>query len=140
MLYFSPRDATPTCTAQACNLRDGYAVFHARNVALLGVSLDRAASHARFAGRHGLPFPLLVDQNAATSRTYGSLWDLGIFRLSKRHTFLIDQSGRIASVYRDIAPERHAQDILVDLDRLGAKIELVAPSSGANNQSIPRNS
>lgn len=139
VLYFYPRDATPTCTAEACNLRDGYAAFQARNVALLGVSLDDAASHADFARTHGLPFPLLSDMDATVARAYGSLWDFGVFRAAKRHTFLIAPDGRIAKVYLDVAADRHADDILVDLNRLQTHIELVAPSSEANNQSIPRN-
>ncbi|OYY93583.1 MAG: hypothetical protein B7Y41_11455 [Hydrogenophilales bacterium 28-61-23] len=140
VLYFYPRDETPTCTAEACNLRDGYAEFQARAVALLGVSLDDAASHAKFAQRHRLPFPLLVDPNAAVACAYGSLWDFGIFRFAKRHTFVIDPDGRIAKVYREIVADHHAQEILADLTRF----KLVAPSSGANNPGIsprtpPRN-
>jgi peroxiredoxin Q/BCP len=139
VLYFYPKDATPICTAEACNLRDGYVAFQARNVALLGVSLDHPVSHALFAERYDLPFPLLTDADASVARAYGSLWDFGVYRIAKRHTFLIDPAGNIAMIYLDVAAGTHAQDILVDLDRLGAKIELVAPSSEANNQSIPRN-
>ena len=120
VLYFYPRDATPVCTAEACNLRDGYLAFKERNTALLGVSLDDAASHAEFAQQHQLPFPLLSDKDAILARAYGSLWDFGVFRIAKRHTFLIDPSGRIAKVYRDVVADRHAQTILADLDRLQA--------------------
>lgn len=132
VLYFYPKDATPTCTAEACNLRDSYVEFQARDVALLGVSLDDAASHADFAQRHRLPFPLLADRDAAVARAYGSLRDFGLFRFAKRHTFLIDPAGRVAKVYLEIAAERHAQEILSDLNRFG----VVALSSGANNQTI----
>jgi len=113
-------------------LRDGYVDFRARDVALLGVSLDDAASHTDFAQRHGLPFPLLADQDAVAARGYGSLWDFGFFRFAKRHTFLIDPAGRVAKVYRKIDAEYHAQEILTDLTRFG----VVVPSSGANNQSV----
>lgn len=140
VLYFYPRDATPICTAEACNLRDSDAAFKARNVALLGVSLNDTASHNAFAQRHGLPFPLLSDLDGTVARAYGSLRDFGVFRIAKRHTFLIDPEGRIARVYRDIVAKTQAQTILADLDRLAANIELVTPASGANNQSIPRNS
>ena len=133
VLYFYPKDATPTCTAEACNLRDSYVEFQGRDVALLGVSLDDAASHADFSQRHGLTFPLLADPDATVARAYGSLWDFGLLRFAKRHTFLIDPAGRVAKVYRDIDPARHAQEILADLTRFG----VVAPSSGANNQSVP---
>jgi peroxiredoxin Q/BCP len=133
VLYFYPKDSTPTCTAEACNLRDGYAEFQKHNVALLGVSLDDAASHAKFAQHHSLPFPLLADSNAAVARAYGSLWDFGLFRIAKRHTFLIRPDGRVAKVYREIDANHHAQVILADLVRL----QLVAPSSGANNLGLP---
>lgn len=133
VLYFYPKDATPACTTEACNLRDSSVEFHARNVALLGVSLDDAASHADFVQQHHLPFPLLVDQDAKVARDYGSLWDFGLLRFAKRHTFLIDSAGRVAKVYREIDTARHAQEILADLTRFG----VVAPPSGANNQSVP---
>ncbi len=132
VLYFYPKDATPTCTAEACNLRDGYHEFQAREVALLGVSLDTAASHADFAQRHSLPFPLLADREAAVARAYGALWDFGVFRFAKRHTYLIDPNGRVVKVYREITADRHAQEIIVDLARFG----VVAPSSGANNRPV----
>lgn len=118
VLYFYPKDATPVCTAEACNLRDGYPAFKARNTALLGVSLDDAASHADFAEHNNLPFPLLSDQDGSLARAYGSLWDFVVVRFAKRHTFLIDPDGRIARIYRDVAADRHARDILADIDRL----------------------
>jgi thioredoxin-dependent peroxiredoxin len=133
VLYFYPKDATPTCTAEACNLRDSHAEFRARGVALLGVSLDTAASHAEFGQQHRLTFPLLADPDATAARAYGSLWDFGFLRFAKRHTFLIDPAGRVAKVYREIAAARHSQEILADLTRFG----VVAASSGANNQSVP---
>lgn len=139
VLYFYPKDATPICTAEVCNLRDGYGEFQARNVALLGVSLDDADSHTEFAQRHDLPFPLLTDTNAAVARAYGSLSDFGLFRFAKRHTFLIDPSGRVAKVYQKIDAEQHAQEILHDLNQFGAHLGVVAPSSGANNSSTPHN-
>lgn len=133
VLYFYPKDATPTCTAEACNFRDSHVEFKSRNVALLGVSLDTAASHAAFAQRHRLPFPLLADPDATVARAYGSLWGFGLLRFAKRHTFLIDPASRVAKVYREIVPAQHAQEILADLTRFG----VVAPLSGANNQSVP---
>jgi peroxiredoxin Q/BCP len=133
VLYFYPKDATPTCTAEACNLRDSYVEFQARGVALLGVSLDDSASHAGFTQRHHLPFPLLADPDATVARAYGSLWDFGFVRLAKRHTFLIDPASKVAKVYREITATRHAQEILADLTRFG----VVASPSGANNQSVP---
>jgi thioredoxin-dependent peroxiredoxin len=139
VLYFYPKDATPVCTREACNLRDGYGEFQARDVALLGVSLDDANSHTDFAQRHDLPFPLLTDTNAAVARAYGSLSDFLLFRFAKRHTFLIDPNGCVAKVYQKIDAEQHAQGILHDLNQLGVQRGVVASSSGANNSPIPPN-
>jgi len=136
VLYFYPKDATPTCTREACNLRDGYHEFQVRNVALLGVSLDNSDSHADFAQRHALPFPLLIDADAVVARAYGSLWDFGFLRLAKRHTFLIDPEGRVAKVYQKIDADQHAWEILSDLNHLDTRAGVVAPPSGANNPTI----
>lgn len=118
VLYFYPKDETPGCTAEACSLRDGFAEFRQRDVALLGVSLDSVASHAAFARHHRLPFPLLADADGQVARAYGSLWDFGPIRFAKRHTFLIDPQGRIARVYRDVSPASHARALLDALDRI----------------------
>ena len=128
-LYFYPKDETPGCTAEACSLRDQYAGFRQRDVALLGVSLDDPASHAAFAQHHQLPFPLLSDPDGATARAYGSLWDFVFLRFAKRHSFLIDPRGRIARVYRDVSPGTHAEALLADLD----KLRLEAAGRDANN-------
>jgi peroxiredoxin Q/BCP len=129
VLYFYPKDETPGCTAEACALRDDFAAFRQRGVALLGVSLDDAASHAAFAQRHGLPFPLLSDPDGVVARAYGSLWNLGPIRMAKRHTFVIDPRGRIARVFRDVSPKGHARELLAALDQL----KLEAGARDANN-------
>lgn len=118
VLYFYPRDDTPGCTAEACALRDAYSGFRERDVAVLGVSLDSGASHAAFTTKHRLPFPLLADTGGRVARTYGALWDFGLFRLAKRHTYLVDPAGRLARVYRSVTPSSHANQLLADIDRL----------------------
>jgi peroxiredoxin Q/BCP len=132
-LYFYPKDETPGCTAQACNLRDGFAEFQRRGVALLGVSLDDPASHAAFAARHRLPFPLLSDPDGHVAGAYGALWALGPFRFAKRHTYLIDPRGRIALALLSVTPGTHAADVLAEIDRIG----LEPHPADTNNPDIP---
>ena len=72
VLYFYPRDQTPGCTIQACSFRDSHAEVLAEGAVVLGVSTDDADSHVKFRERHGLPFPLLVDTEAAVAARYGA--------------------------------------------------------------------
>lgn len=132
VLYFYPKDETPGCTTEACKLRDGFAEFRRRNVAVLGVSLDDAASHAAFRQRHGLPFPLLSDPDGRTAAAYGALWDFGIVRFAKRHTYLIDPHGRLARVFTSVTPDRHDTELIAEIDRL----RLEAGRADANNQDV----
>ena len=122
ILYFYPRDNTPGCTKEACSFRDIYSQYQSRNIAVLGVSTDSAQSHAKFAAKYQLPFPLLCDLDATVSTAYGCYGlkkfmgkeFMGIMRM----TFTIDPNGRIEKVYRKIKPESHAAEILADLSDL----------------------
>lgn len=118
VLYFYPKDDTPGCTAQACAFRDDFLELQALGARLLGVSLDDAGSHARFARKHGLPFPLLSDPRGEVAGAYGALLHLGPLRLARRHSFLIDPEGRIARIYRRVDPRRHSTRIIADLRAL----------------------
>jgi peroxiredoxin Q/BCP len=118
VLYFYPKDDTPGCTSEACAFRDDILELRAMDVAVLGVSLDDAHSHARFAEKHGLPFPLLADTRGETARAYGSLWGVGPIKLAKRHTFVVDPEGRIAKVYRKVDPKTHSARVIGDLKAL----------------------
>ena len=120
VLYFYPKDDTPGCTAEACAFRDGYLEIKALGAEVLGVSLDDSGSHAAFAGKYHLPFPLLADPQGEVSRAYGVLWKLGPLRFSKRQTFLIDPQGRIARHYRSVRAEGHAQEVVQALRALQA--------------------
>ena len=75
VLYFYPKDNTPTCTVEACNLRDNYAQFQAKGYEVLGVSPDSAKKHQNFISKHELPFDLLVDEDLATIKAYG-VWGM----------------------------------------------------------------
>ena len=115
-LYFYPKDDTPGCTAQACNLRDRTDALDAARVAVVGVSPDSADSHERFAGRHGLPFPLVADPDHAVMDAYGVWGEKSFYGKTlvgvKRTTFLIGPDGVVAHVFKRPNTDRHAEEIL----------------------------
>jgi peroxiredoxin Q/BCP len=116
VLYFYPKDDTPGCTLQACEIRDAWSDFEARGAVVLGVSPDSAASHERFRSKYDLPFTLLADPEHQVAdrygvwveKTYGDKTYMG----NERSTFVIDSDGRVASVLREVKPAEHAQDVL----------------------------
>ena len=118
VLYFFPRDNTPGCTAEAAGFRDAMPAFTALKAQVVGVSLDDGASHRAFAEQHRLPFPLLVDTGGAVASRYGALLNLGIIKVAKRHTYLIDPAGRVAKAYLRVEPNSHAQEVLRDIDSM----------------------
>jgi peroxiredoxin Q/BCP len=120
-LYFYPKDQTPGCTKEACLFRDNIFAFEAIGAVVLGVSLDDVKSHAEFAEKYHLPFPLLADTDGAVAKQYDVLLNLWIIKLAKRHTFLIDPNGKIVKHYDDVDPETHTAQVLADLKALGAK-------------------
>lgn len=121
VLYFYPKDDTPGCTIEACKFRDDYQRILSLGAEVLGVSLDSTGSHARFASEYNLPFPLLSDPDGKVAREYGCLFKVGLFKLAKRNTFIIDKKGRIARIYRDVDPRRHSEQIITDLQQLQSK-------------------
>lgn len=112
VLYFYPRDDTPGCTAEACNFRDDVPRLRQLGAQVLGVSMDSRESHAAFAAKHHLPFPLLADRDGRVARAYGAFFGLGPLRFARRHTFLIDPEGRVARVYRKVKPGSHSDEVV----------------------------
>ncbi|MGX5820137.1 thioredoxin-dependent thiol peroxidase [Chitinophaga lutea] len=116
ILYFYPHDLSPTCTVQACNLRDNYGALLAKGYVVLGVSEDDVKKHQRFADRNSLPFPLLADTDRKMLNDYG-VWGekkfMGrIFDGTHRTTFLIDEKGRIAHIIdKPVSADQAAQVI-----------------------------
>ncbi len=114
VLFFYPKDDTPGCTAEACAFRDSHAELQALGAEVWGVSGDDAASHQRFAQRHNLPYPLLVDQGNALRRSFGVPNVLGL--LPGRVTYVIDGEGVIRHVFNNLldgaAHRRQAIDAL----------------------------
>jgi peroxiredoxin Q/BCP len=119
VLYFYPKDDTPGCTRQACDIRDAWGDFERAGAVVLGISPDSEASHAKFKAKHGLPFPLLADPDHAVSEAYG-VWKQKSFAGRKymgveRSTFLIAPDGTVARVMRKVDPKAHAADVLAVL-------------------------
>mgnify|MGYP001562149586 FL=1 len=120
VLYFYPKDDTPGCTEQACKFRDDLHQITALGAQVIGVSVDDTASHAEFAKKYSLPFPLLADTRADVATRYGSLSNWGIIKFAKRNTFLIDPEGKIARVYLSASTSRNSVEIIEDLKKLKA--------------------
>ncbi len=121
VLYFYPKDDTPGCTTEACNFRDDLPTLRALGVQILGMSDDDESSHSKFAEKHSLPFPLLADRGGAVAKEYGSLWSFGPFKLTKRHTFIIDPQGKVARVYRSVRPAEHSKEVIDAVKELQQK-------------------
>jgi peroxiredoxin Q/BCP len=110
VLYFYPKDDTPGCTKEACSLRDGYQAILATGAVVLGVSADDVASHAAFAQKFDLPFPILADPNGALINQYGV--KMPVFRMAYRITFIIDKLGVIRFKVAHVNTARHDQQVL----------------------------
>lgn len=119
VLYFYPKDDTPGCTAEACDLRDNYTNFLNKGFEIVGVSPDSEKSHLKFMQKYSLPFPLLADIDTAIAQAYG-VWGekkmygktyMGILRT----TFIIDENGRIESVIEKVDTKDHSNQIFTGL-------------------------
>ena len=119
VLYFYPKDDTPGCTEEACNFRDDIFALGQMGAQVVGVSLDDSASHAQFAKKYSLPFPLLADPSGAVTRSYGALPEGS--RYANRYTFLIDPAGKVAKVYTSVETSRHSVEVIEDLKRLSKR-------------------
>ena len=120
ILFFYPKDDTPGCTKEACNLRDNYKDLKEKGFQLLGVSPDKLAKHAKFKEKYDLPFPLLADPELETIKAYG-VWGLKKFMGREydglhRTTFIIDENGNIEAVIKKVKTKDHTAQILDVLD------------------------
>lgn len=118
VLYFYPKDFTPGCTTEVCTFRDDIAKLRQAGADVVGVSLDDVKSHAEFAAKYHVPFPLLSDADSKTAQAYGVLTSKVGFKYARRTTFLIDPQGKIAKVYQDVDPEKNSAQVLVELNTL----------------------
>lgn len=124
VLYFYPKDDTPGCTTQACDIRDQWSAFKQKDITVLGISPDTVESHAKFAEKYDLPFTLLADPDKEVSKLYGAWQEKNMFgKLGmgiQRSTVLIDPEGRVAKVYKRVQAKKHAETVLKDLSQLMA--------------------
>lgn len=116
ILYFYPKDNTPGCTAEACNLRDNYKLWLTKGYKILGVSPDSQLSHQKFIAKYNLPFPLIADEDKTIIKTFGA-W--GLKKLYGREyegllrtTFVIDEKGIIEEVFTKVKTKDHTNQIL----------------------------
>jgi peroxiredoxin Q/BCP len=118
VLYFYPKDFTSGCTEEAHNFQRDLAQYEQKNAVILGVSVDSADSHQKFCTKEGLNFKLLADTEHKVSEEYGSIMNLGIKKLSARHTFLLNPDGVIAKEYMSVDTAKHSQEVLAALAEL----------------------
>jgi thioredoxin-dependent peroxiredoxin len=118
VLYFYPKDFTSGCTEEAHNFQRDLAQYEQKNAVILGVSVDSAESHEKFCTKEGLNFKLLADTQHKVSEEYGSILNLGLKKLSARHTFLVNPGGVIVKEYMDVDTAKHSQEVLAALTEL----------------------
>jgi thioredoxin-dependent peroxiredoxin len=113
VLYFYPKDFTSICTAESCGFRDMYRGLASANVEVVGVSLDSADSHRRFATRYDLPFSLISDSTKDLTKRYGALSTVrSLLGLAKRLTYVIDRDGKVAGVFEgELSATPHLQGV-----------------------------
>ncbi|MEJ7609742.1 MAG: thioredoxin-dependent thiol peroxidase [Ferruginibacter sp.] len=116
ILYFYPHDDTPTCTVQACNLRDNYAALLQANFAVIGISTDPVKKHKKFETKFNLPFRLIADEDHCIAEKYG-VWGEKKFMGRTydgihRTTFLIDEKGKIKNIITKPDTKRHSEQIM----------------------------
>lgn len=120
VLYFYPKDDTPGCTTEVCTFRDDIFKLHELGAEVVGVSVDNADSHKKFAEKYSVPFPLLADEGGKVAKLYGSLTSMGPLKFATRNTFIINPQGKIAKVYHDVKPEKHSAEVIADIKALQA--------------------
>ena len=116
VLYFYPKDSTPGCTAQACNLKDNYAELQKRGYEVVGVSADDEAKHQKFISKYDLPFTLLADTDKKVIQDYG-VWGLKKFMGKEfmgilRTTFIVGMDGKIKHVIDKVKTKSHHEDVV----------------------------
>lgn len=116
ILYFYPKDDTPGCTAEACNLRDNYNALIEKGFEIIGVSPDSEKSHTKFQGKYNLQFNLLADTGKEILKKYGAWGEKKMYGKTYegvlRTTFVISEDGKIEKVFKKVDTKNHTQQIL----------------------------
>jgi thioredoxin-dependent peroxiredoxin len=118
VLYFYPKDFTSGCTVEAHNFQRDQAQYEQKHAVIVGISVQDEDSHQKFCTKEGLNFKLLADTKHEVSELYDSVMNLGVAKLSARHTFLIDPDGVVRKVYLDVKPQQHSEEVLAALTEL----------------------
>src|SRR6516165_12175450 len=118
VLYFYPKDMTSGCTIEAHNFQRDLAKYEANNAVILGVSMQNEKSHQEFCAKESLTFKLLADTKSDVSEKYDSVLNLGVAKLSSRHTFLIDPNGVVRKVWTSVDVKTHSDDVLSAIEQL----------------------
>ena len=116
VIYFYPKDSTPGCTAEACNIRDNYQSFMARGYQVFGVSKDSQASHVKFKEKYDLPFPLLSDPATEMLQAFGAWGEKKLYGKTSmgtlRKTFIFDENGILERIIDKVDTKNHTAQIL----------------------------
>lgn len=116
VLFFYPEDDTPTCTVEACNIRDNFSLLQKKGIEVLGISPDHEKSHQKFRDKFALPFTLLADTDMKVINSYGVWGEKNMYGRTymglKRTTFLINEEGKIHEVIRKVLSKKHTDQIL----------------------------
>lgn len=123
VLYFYPRDFTTVCTRETCGFRDAYRELTSSDTEVIGVSVDDAATHDRFAREHGVTFPLVPDPQRVLARRYGATSLVrDVLGVAARLTFVIARSGRIAAIFDSaVRASQHTGGAREAIQKLGAQ-------------------
>jgi peroxiredoxin Q/BCP len=116
VVYFYPKNDTPGCTAEACNLRDNYAALQERDIVILGISYDDTTAHRKFKDKHDLPFPLLADTEKEVAELYNAKSFLIGWLVPDRITYIIDAEGKIMAIIDKVKSADHSAQILAAID------------------------
>lgn len=123
VLYFYPKDDTPGCTKEACAFRDAQQAFEAQDAVIVGVSPDPVERHARFRKKYELPFRLASDPEHTAAEAYGVWVEKNMYGRKymgvERSTFLIDENGKVAAVWRKVKVPGHVDDVLAAASTAG---------------------
>lgn len=116
VIYFYPEDDTPTCTVQACNLRDNFGLLRQHGITVLGVSPDEAKKHKKFEDKYDLPFTLIADPEKKIIEKYGVWGEKTLYGRTymglHRTTFLVDEKGIIRKIFLKPKSKQHSEEIL----------------------------
>lgn len=122
IVYFYPKDDTPGCTTQACGFRDDLPKFEKMGAVVIGISKDSVKKHDKFKAKYDLNFPLASDEEGTTCEDYGVWVEKSMYGKTymgiERSTFLIDEQGKIAAIWRKVSVTGHVEDVAKTLKGL----------------------